>query len=89
ELWLIGNDDVVAMADLANIWVVAGGERKHLWWVGLLALGGCGWFNGSAGSWLLGWLLALGCGGVIRKRTLVKAQDCLVLPFHTGLTQNT
>ncbi|PQQ21619.1 hypothetical protein Pyn_15062 [Prunus yedoensis var. nudiflora] len=52
-----------ALADLANIWVVTGGERKHLWWwVVLLALGGCGEFGGSAGSWLLGWSAVMaGC----------------------------
>ncbi|KAI5356092.1 hypothetical protein L3X38_008987 [Prunus dulcis] len=62
--WNRGERDGVrlALADQANIWVVAEGERKHLWWVGLLALGGCGKFGGFAGSWLLGWsVVVAGC----------------------------
>ncbi|CAB4283019.1 unnamed protein product [Prunus armeniaca] len=68
-------------------YLVAGGERKHMWWVGLLALGGCGEFGKSAGSWLLGWsVVVAGClrlgtdGGVIRKRMLAKASP----PFPHG-----
>ncbi|PQM42519.1 hypothetical protein Pyn_14011 [Prunus yedoensis var. nudiflora] len=92
-LWLIGNDDVVAMEDLANIWVVAGGERKHLRWVGLLALSGCELATSLLASGCLGgwWLWLVSCAWVERcnkEKTIAKGSG-LVLPFHAGLNKNT